>query len=102
MQLKKAKLPLVAAINGAALGGDLEWALYCDYRIATTSKKTVLGMPEIKLGLLPGMGGTQSMPDWHTLMSLLLWNMAQVDAGREENGIGGSSSGPCILGVCGH
>ena len=56
------KIPFVAAINGAALGGGLEWALYCDYRIATTSKKTVLGLPEVKLGLLPGMGGTYHLP----------------------------------------
>jgi enoyl-CoA hydratase / long-chain 3-hydroxyacyl-CoA dehydrogenase len=56
------KIPFVAAINGAALGGGLEWAMYCDYRIATTSKKTVLGLPEVKLGLLPGMGGTYHLP----------------------------------------
>ena len=61
-ELKKTRLPLVAAINGACLGGGLEWALYCDYRIATTSKKTVLGLPEVKLGLLPGMGGTYHLP----------------------------------------
>lgn len=61
-EVKKSKLPFVAAINGAALGGGLEWALYCDYRIATTSKKTVLGLPEVKLGLLPGMGGTYHLP----------------------------------------
>jgi enoyl-CoA hydratase/carnithine racemase len=53
--LKKSKLPLVAAINGAALGGGLEWAMYCDYRIATTHTKTVLGLPEVKLGLMPGL-----------------------------------------------
>lgn len=59
---KKANIPFVAAINGAALGGGLEWALYCDYRIATTNKKTVLGLPEVKLGLLPGMAGTYHLP----------------------------------------
>jgi enoyl-CoA hydratase / long-chain 3-hydroxyacyl-CoA dehydrogenase len=58
----KTNIPFVAAINGAALGGGLEWAMYCDYRIATTSKKTVLGLPEVKLGLLPGMGGTYHLP----------------------------------------
>lgn len=61
-EVKKTKLPFVAAINGAALGGGLEWAMYCDYRIATTSPKTVLGLPEVKLGLLPGMGGTYHLP----------------------------------------
>jgi enoyl-CoA hydratase / long-chain 3-hydroxyacyl-CoA dehydrogenase len=60
--LKKLNLPFVSAINGAALGGGLEWAMYCDYRIATTSKKTVLGLPEVKLGLMPGMAGTYHLP----------------------------------------
>eukprot|EP01031_Cornospumella_fuschlensis_P036568 gene36568-44359_t len=53
-ELKKTKIPMVAAINGVALGGGLEWAMYCDYRIATSSPKTSLGLPEVKLGLLPG------------------------------------------------
>jgi enoyl-CoA hydratase/long-chain 3-hydroxyacyl-CoA dehydrogenase len=61
-ELKKTKLPFVAAINGSCLGGGLEWALYCDYRIATTSKKTKLGLPEVKLGLMPGMAGTYNLP----------------------------------------
>lgn len=61
-ELKKTKIPFVAAINGAALGGGLEWAMYCDYRIATTSKKTVVGLPEVKLGLMPGMAGTYHLP----------------------------------------
>jgi len=61
-EIKKTKIPMVAAINGVALGGGLEWALYCDYRIATSSKKTNLGLPEVKLGLLPGMGGTYHLP----------------------------------------
>ncbi|CAN0408189.1 unnamed protein product, partial [Scytosiphon promiscuus] len=57
--LAKKGIPVIAAINGACLGGGLEWALHCDYRLATTSPKTVLGLPEVKLGLLPGWGGTQ-------------------------------------------
>jgi 3-hydroxyacyl-CoA dehydrogenase/enoyl-CoA hydratase/3-hydroxybutyryl-CoA epimerase len=54
--------PVVAAIHGACLGGGLEWALACDYRIATDSPKTSLGLPEVQLGLLPGAGGTQRLP----------------------------------------
>eukprot|EP00596_Hydrurales_sp_CCMP1899_P005173 CAMPEP_0119036246 /NCGR_PEP_ID=MMETSP1177-20130426/3809_1 /TAXON_ID=2985 /ORGANISM="Ochromonas sp, Strain CCMP1899" /LENGTH=699 /DNA_ID=CAMNT_0006995777 /DNA_START=269 /DNA_END=2368 /DNA_ORIENTATION=- len=61
-EAKKSKIPFIAAINGVALGGGLEWAMYCDYRIATTSKKTSLGLPEVKLGLMPGMAGTYHLP----------------------------------------
>ncbi|EPX62720.1 Enoyl-CoA hydratase [Cystobacter fuscus DSM 2262] len=54
--------PVVAAIHGACLGGGLEWALACHYRIATDSPKTTIGLPEVQLGLLPGAGGTQRLP----------------------------------------
>jgi len=54
--------PVVAAIHGAALGGGLEVALACTYRIASDDPRTVLGLPEVKLGLLPGGGGTQRLP----------------------------------------
>jgi enoyl-CoA hydratase/carnithine racemase len=53
------RLPVIAAIHGAALGGGLEVALACDVRIATPEAK--LGVPEAKLGLLPGAGGTQRL-----------------------------------------
>ncbi|MDR7039390.1 3-hydroxyacyl-CoA dehydrogenase [Methylobacterium sp. BE186] len=52
--------PVVAAIHGMALGGGLELALACHYRIATPSAR--LGQPEVKLGLVPGAGGTQRLP----------------------------------------
>src|SRR5213083_1730985 len=52
--------PLVAAISGFALGGGLELALACHYRIA--APKAQLGLPEVKLGILPGSGGTQRLP----------------------------------------
>jgi len=52
--------PIIAAINGTAFGGGLEVALCCDYRIA--APKAPVGLPEVKLGLLPGAGGTQRLP----------------------------------------
>lgn len=52
----------VAAIHGACLGGGLELALLCDLRVATDHPKTRLGLPEVQLGLIPGMGGTQRLP----------------------------------------
>src|SRR6187455_3710226 len=52
--------PVVAAIHGTALGGGLEVALGCHYRVAVPTAK--LGVPEVKLGLLPGAGGTQRLP----------------------------------------
>ena len=52
--------PLVAAIGGFALGGGLELALGCHYRVA--APKAQLGLPEVKLGILPGSGGTQRLP----------------------------------------
>ncbi len=59
-KLEFCKKPIVAAINGIALGGGLETALCCNYRIA--SKTAFVGLPEVNLGLLPGGGGTQRLP----------------------------------------
>ncbi len=58
--LDNAGKPIVAAIHGTALGGGLETALCCHYRVAVASAK--LGLPEVNLGLLPGAGGTQRLP----------------------------------------
>ena len=52
----------VAAIHGPALGGGLELALACHYRVCSDDAKTQLGLPEVQLGLLPGSGGTQRLP----------------------------------------
>ncbi|MDC0611516.1 fatty acid oxidation complex subunit alpha FadJ [Vibrio sp.] len=61
-RLEKMPFTTIAAIDGVCLGGGLEFALACDYRIGTTEPKTMLGLPEVKLGLLPGAGGTQRLP----------------------------------------
>lgn len=58
--LEQTRKPLVAAIEGVAFGGGLEYALACHYRVATTG--SLLGLPEVKLGLMPGGGGTQRLP----------------------------------------
>ncbi|MGH8528437.1 MAG: 3-hydroxyacyl-CoA dehydrogenase NAD-binding domain-containing protein [Nevskiales bacterium] len=61
-RLETCKKPVVAALNGTALGGGLELALGCHYRIAINNPKAKFGLPEVKLGLLPGGGGTQRLP----------------------------------------
>ena len=54
--------PIVAAINGAAMGGGLELALACHGRIASDSPNIIMGLPEVTLGLMPGAGGSQRLP----------------------------------------
>ncbi|HEY9683567.1 MAG TPA: enoyl-CoA hydratase-related protein [Drouetiella sp.] len=60
--LAKLSKPTVAAINGPCIGGGLELALCCDRRLATDAPITVLGLPEVSHGLIPGLGGTQRLP----------------------------------------
>lgn len=55
-------LPIIAAIHGACLGGGLELSLACDYRLCTSEQVTRLGLPEVKLGIIPGFGGCVRMP----------------------------------------
>ena len=61
-RLENLRTPVVAAINGACLGGGLEAALACAYRVASDAPKTVFALPEVQLGLIPGGGGTQRLP----------------------------------------
>ena len=61
-RVEASRKPFVAAIHGAALGGGLEVALACRYRIASDHPKTVLALPEVMLGVLPAAGGTQRLP----------------------------------------
>jgi 3-hydroxyacyl-CoA dehydrogenase / enoyl-CoA hydratase / 3-hydroxybutyryl-CoA epimerase len=61
-RLEAARFPVVAAIDGACLGGGLEWAMACRYRVASDNPRTQLGQPEVQIGLIPGAGGTQRLP----------------------------------------
>jgi len=61
-RIEAMKKTFVAAIHGPALGGGLELALSCHYRVCSDSSKTQLGLPEVQLGLLPGSSGTQRLP----------------------------------------
>lgn len=61
-RLEKLPMPTIALINGACLGGGLELALSCDYRLASFGDKVKLGLPEVKLGIIPGFGGTKRLP----------------------------------------
>jgi 3-hydroxyacyl-CoA dehydrogenase/enoyl-CoA hydratase/3-hydroxybutyryl-CoA epimerase len=61
-KVARVRLPVVAVVGGPCLGGGLEFALACDYRLVVDQRGTQLGLPEIELGLLPGWGGTQRLP----------------------------------------
>ncbi len=61
-QIAALKIPTVAAVQGAAVGGGYELCLACDYRIASPDHATKIGLPEIKIGLLPGWGGSTRLP----------------------------------------
>ena len=61
-RIETSKFPFVAAINGICLGGGTELSLACAGRVASDDLKTAIGLPEVQLGLVPGMGGTQRLP----------------------------------------
>ena len=61
-RLETCDKPFAAAINGAAIGGGLELALACHYRVAADDPKLMMGLPEVTIGLMPGAGGTQRLP----------------------------------------
>ena len=81
------KIPVIAAINGYALGGGLELTLGCDIRIASTKAK--FGQPEVNLGMIPGYGGTQRLPRLVGLgNALFLLMTAEVISAEEALRIG--------------
>jgi 3-hydroxyacyl-CoA dehydrogenase/enoyl-CoA hydratase/3-hydroxybutyryl-CoA epimerase len=81
------KITTVAAIDGVCLGGGLELALVFDYRIASSSKQTRIGVPEVQLGVLPGGGGTTRLPRMIALPTALdlLLTGKQLSAKRAKN-----------------
>lgn len=76
----------IAAIHGSALGGGLEFALACDYRIATDDASTKLGLPEVRLGIIPGFGGCVRLPKVIGLVPALdlILSGKTIDARRAE------------------
>ncbi|HEV3260008.1 MAG TPA: 3-hydroxyacyl-CoA dehydrogenase NAD-binding domain-containing protein [Gemmataceae bacterium] len=99
-KLARLPVPTVAVIHGPCLGGGLEFALACDYRLVIDHAKTRLELPEIKLGLIPGWGGTQRLPRvigleraLHMILGMrsvdartaLRWGLADALAGNERD-----------------
>jgi 3-hydroxyacyl-CoA dehydrogenase/enoyl-CoA hydratase/3-hydroxybutyryl-CoA epimerase len=62
LKLERLPFPTVAAIHGPCLGGGLELALACSHRVISSDPKTALGLPEVRIGIIPGFGGTQRLP----------------------------------------
>lgn len=87
-EIESMNKPVIAAINGAALGGGLELAMACHYRIAATA--AVVGLPELKLGLLPAFGGTYrltKLTDASTALNLILTSKQLTADDAKEHGI---------------
>lgn len=61
-RLQRLRVPTIAVIDGTCLGGGTELVLHCDYRIATDRPATKIGLPEVRLGIIPGFGGTVRLP----------------------------------------
>ena len=80
--LESLPFPTAACLDGAALGGGLEVALACDFRISGTNPKAKFGLPEVTLGLIPGWGGTQRLPRIIGVTSAIevIINNAQLDS----------------------
>jgi 3-hydroxyacyl-CoA dehydrogenase/enoyl-CoA hydratase/3-hydroxybutyryl-CoA epimerase len=98
-KLANLPMPTLIALHGPCLGGGLEFALACDYRLVRDDRKTQLGFPEVELGLIPGWGGTQRLPrriGLERALQLILgskrlsareavrWNLADRIAGEQD------------------
>lgn len=76
--------PIVAALNGTALGGGMEIALACHHRIAADNNQARFGFPEVNLGLLPGGGGTQRLPRMIGIQAAMPWLLQATQAKPKE------------------
>jgi 3-hydroxyacyl-CoA dehydrogenase/enoyl-CoA hydratase/3-hydroxybutyryl-CoA epimerase len=85
-KIEKLPFPSLAVINGACLGGGCELVLCCTYRVAIDNPKTLIGLPEVNLGIFPGFGGTQRMPRLVGLIQglTLITSAKGVDAKKAE------------------
>ncbi|MBI4178296.1 enoyl-CoA hydratase/isomerase family protein [bacterium] len=86
IKLHSIPCPTFAAIDGATLGGGLEVAMFCDYRIVSDNPKARLGLPEVSLGIIPGFGGTQTLPrlvGFQAALDLILTGR-QIDGRRAK------------------
>ena len=61
-RIQRLRVPTIAAVDGACMGGGTELILHCDYRVASDRSSTSIGLPEVRLGILPGFGGTVKLP----------------------------------------
>ncbi|MGK7370765.1 MAG: enoyl-CoA hydratase-related protein, partial [Candidatus Halalkalibacterium sp. M3_1C_030] len=75
LRLENYSKPVIAAIHGACIGGGNEVAMACHYRVASKDSATTFGQPEVKLGLLPGGGGTQRLPRLIGLQNALTYEL---------------------------
>ncbi len=82
-KLANLPFPTIALIHGVCVGGGLELALACKYRLATDHPKTSLGLPETTIGIFPGWGGTQRLPRLVGLME----GVQMITSGRPVNGV---------------
>ena len=82
--LEQGGKPVVAALNGTALGGGMEVALACHYRIAADNPAARFGFPEVNLGLLPGGGGTQRLARMLGIQAAMPWLLQATQAGVQE------------------
>ncbi|MGI9153875.1 MAG: enoyl-CoA hydratase-related protein, partial [Rubrivivax sp.] len=76
--------PVVAAINGVAMGGGYELCLGCHRRVMSSAPGVVVGLPEVQVGLLPGGGGTQRLPRMLGIMAAMPWLMEGKSATGEQ------------------